>query len=295
MDFGKIFGPALRYPLNSKLFLILFLFSFCMILPVMIHMPTGVEQTLNVSELKAFFRLFVPLWIISFFVGNFLAAFFFDSASRYLPKMKYGKLKDSFESAKKRYFSLLATQILFFIIVCFVFCVTFLIFGGFSLLTIPFTSLTFGGVPAIVSLGILLGLFIGVVTSVAAVFLLFLSPVVCVVDKLGPIDSLRRSFNLIKINKANTFVFGIILLIIIFSIGFVGVLPSMIYSLTTGNVVRGFNAGMILFTIIQLIFGVYTGLFNYSAQVNYYHSLKKASPIKAVRKKVKKKDRKRKR
>ena len=116
MEFNKIFGRAFRYPFNFNLFLILFIFSLCISLPTTIYTHSYTSGTFGISQLKDFFMFLIPIWIISFFVGNFLAAFFFDSASRYYPKMKYGKLMNSLETAKKRYISLLGTQILLFIV-----------------------------------------------------------------------------------------------------------------------------------------------------------------------------------
>ncbi|MCK4635115.1 MAG: hypothetical protein KAT37_04535 [Candidatus Aenigmarchaeota archaeon] len=261
MEFSKIFGKAFRYPLNLKLFFILFVFSFCITIPTMIYMPTQGLETFSVSEIKAFFGFLVPLWLVSFFVGNFLAAFYFDSASRYSSKMKYGKLKDSFETTKKRYLPLLATQILFFIILG----IVFLVFGGFSMLSFYMV------LPSI----FLVGIFIGVLAIVVVAFFLFFCPVACVLDKLGPVDSLKTSFKFVKVNKINTFVFCLILFIVVFFIGLLGSFPSTLYYITTGSVTYGLTAENLLFTIINIIFGAYTGLFAYSAQVNYYHYLKK--------------------
>jgi|GEM_PF-2241529 len=256
MDFGNVFGKAFSYPLNLKIILILFIYTLFITLPVTLYSPTFTGKTPTLSELKAFFNLFIPLWAISFFVGNFLAAFFYDSASRYSQKMKYGKLKDSYEKAKSRYLPLLATQILLFLIVILV----FFVFGGFSFVFIFFN------LPVI----FLIGLLIGISAAVIAAFFLFLSPFFCVLDKSGPVDSLKKSFKLIKINKLNTFIFWIILFIVVIFIGMIGSLPSVFYSIEYQSL-----TGKILLTIIQLIFGAYSGLFVYSAQVNFYHSLNK--------------------
>ena len=75
--------------------------------------------------------------------------------------MKYGKLTDSFEATKKRYFPLLATQLLFFITLC----IVFLVFGGFSILSL------YMGLSSI----FLVGIFIGSLAIAVAAFFLFFS------------------------------------------------------------------------------------------------------------------------
>jgi hypothetical protein len=264
MDFDKIFNKAFRYPLNLNLFLILFIFSLFASLPTTVYNYSYIPEAFSISQLKELLMLFIPIWIISFFVGNFLAAFFFDSASRYFPKMKHGKLKDSFKTAKKRYISLLGTQILFFIILAFI----FLFLSG---LFIVFLFVN----PTIFLFGILIGALAAVITA----FFLFFCSIACVLDKLNPVDSLKRSFNLVKVNKLNTLVFWIILIIIAIIIGFIGALPSLIYSFSMGSNLQSLNSKFLFFVIIQFIFGTYLGLFIYSAQVNYYRSLKKETKL----------------
>src|SRR4030042_5510593 len=107
MDFQKIFGKAFRYPLNLKIFTIFFIFSLFMTVPPIMYAPSGGMQTMQ--EIVDLFTFLIPFWVISFFIGSFMAAFFYDNASRYRDG-KSGKLSESLKTAKKRYFPLLGTQ-----------------------------------------------------------------------------------------------------------------------------------------------------------------------------------------
>ncbi|UCG95547.1 MAG: hypothetical protein JSV92_00665 [archaeon] len=286
MDFGKIFGKALRYPFRLEFYLIFFIFNLAVTIPVMFIFPYSVSADISVAQLREMLIFMIPLWLISFLVGIFLAAFFLDSANRYFPRSGYGKIKDSFNTAKKRYLPLLGTKILFFIVLGLV----MIVFGGaflLPLLCLPFHPLML--IPALI---------LGATAVIIAAFLLFLSPVACVLDKLGPVDSLKRSFNLVRVNKINTFGFLVILLILAILISLIGSLPSIIYSLVTRNLVYGLTVENFLFTIIQLLFGSYVGMISISSQANFYQSLKKDTKgfSRAVKKrKTKKKRRKKKR
>ena len=190
-------------------------------------------------------------------MGNLLAAFYFYDASKYFPRMKYNKIGKSFEYAKKRYIPLLETQILLFVVsVSF-----FFIFGGFTLFAF------FDVFP----MSYVIGIIPGIIALLLISFFLFLSPIVCVVEKKSPMDSLKGSMKVIKKNKANTFIVLLLIFVISLSISVIGSLPSSIYSFYT----TGITTISIVLTAFELLFGTYAGLFSYSAQVNYYLSIKK--------------------
>lgn len=257
MDFQRIFGTAFRYPIHLKIFIIIFVFSLFMTVPPVFYAPSGRLET--VQELFNFFNFMVPFWIISFFVGSFLAALFYDSASRYYPKMKYGNIKESLSTAKKRYVPLLGTQILLFFMVAVVFAA--FLAGPFILILL--------GVPSETLL--LVGILLGISSLVLMVFFLFLGPFVCVLDGLGPFDSLKKSYYLVKGNKMNTFVFWLILLFVVLIISFLGSLPSSVYAVMGGGTFSSLGMVLVLF---QVILSSYSVLFAYSANVNFYTTLK---------------------
>ncbi len=270
MDFGKIFGRAFRYPLNYRIFSIIFVYNFFVTLPTLFFAPPG-NGALTFSEFKSLMYIFVPLWIVSFFVSNFLAVFYFHNSSKYFKNMKYFNLGKSYKAAKERYFPFLITQILILAIML----ISFLFFVGLFFL------------PALFGLSnnfsVIFGIIIGLISLFIIGFFIFLSPVVCLLEKKNPLDSLKKSFDLIKVNKSVTFVFWIVLIMFMLLISFIGSVPEALYSYFTGREI-------FIFSLVQILFTSYTGLFSYSSQVNFYLSIsKKVSKRKHKKKKTKKK------
>lgn len=262
MDFQKIFGTAFRYPLNMKIFTVFFVFNLFMTVPPILYAPSSQIQTMQ--EIVNMFMFLVPFWIISFFIGSFVAAFFYDSASNYYHKTKYGKFSESLGTAKKRYVPLLGTQILFFLIVA-------IVFAAFAAGPLMLTLAGF-------SFGVLLftGLLLGLSAAVVLAFFLFLCPLACVLGGFGPFESLKKSYSLVRVNKAGVLAFGLILFLVVFIIGIAGSIPSSTYTVSGGETLSATGFVLILF---QVLFSSYVGLFVYSASVNLYTSLSEGAKV----------------
>ncbi len=268
MDFEKIFKTAIRYPFDWRIFSIYFIFNFLISFPIWISL--GTTQMSTMEGISSYFGLLVPLWIISFFVGTFIIGFYYDNSSRFFPRMKRTAIKKSLEVAKKRYIPLLGTQFLLSVVF---FCV-FFVFGGFSLLPV-LSGASFD------TASVLIGSLIGSAALLVALFFLFLTPFACVLDKLNPIRSIKKSFSMINKNKMDTFAFLILLLIINYIISFIGMIPIFVYEMFYEAVT--FN--MFPFFLFQTFFSVLSYLFAISSITNFYLTLKGAN----VKKKKKRK------
>jgi len=226
-----------------------------------------------------YFGLVVPLWILSLFVGTFIIGIYYDNASRFFPRMKPASIKKSLVVAKKRYIPLLGIQILLSIIF---FCV-FFVFGGFSIFSILSGNFDVASV--------LIGVLTGVTALLITSFFLFLTPFACVLDKLDPLKSLKKSFNLVNKNKMDTFAFLILMMIGYYIISFIGTIPKLVYTLLQKSTVYSFN--MFPFFLFQLVFSVIAFLFVISSITNFYIILK-GKKTKVHKKKTGKKIKKRK-
>ncbi|MCD6478220.1 MAG: hypothetical protein J7K87_04420, partial [Candidatus Aenigmarchaeota archaeon] len=252
----------------------LFIYTICLSFPMFAYIEYfSVNMSTSSVNLVKLLSFGIVWFVISLFVGNLVSAFYYSNASKYFLRQKYEKLSKSFENAKKRYWHLLGTQILLFLILFGV----FFLFGGFAI---------FSYESAISILGITTGL----VALIITLFLLMVSPAACVIGKLGPVDSIKESYSLIMRNKLNTFAFLIIFFIITYIINLVGTLPLTAYShMLRGESLLNYSIKIFPFFLFQSIFGVIAAMFDISAIANFYITLKKGKSKKKRRKTKKKK------
>lgn len=254
-----MFGRALRYPFNSKIFLLIFIVNLATALPSWFYITSlGLESINTVGGLMNFFFLMIPIWVVNFLIFVFLIGLYYHNASKFFSRGKHAGLEKSFDRAKERYIPLLGTMVLLMVI----FGLGFFIFGGFGIFMAS-TSMVY-----------VLGVFPGIIAVIVLTFYLFLAPPITVIEKAGPLESLKRSFSLLKKNKLNTFAFFVILAILAYIISLIGMAPMWIYQISTRNMLLTTSTWMLPFIIVQLFFGTYVSLLSYSSQVNYYSLLK---------------------
>ncbi|UCC91381.1 MAG: hypothetical protein JSV39_03650 [Candidatus Aenigmatarchaeota archaeon] len=270
LDLGKVFGFALRYPLRKDVFFVLFAVTliFSLLSWFLTGYLIGDVSALGGAGLAEIIGGVVssaiylgPVIIAGWLVGIFLTAAYFDNSAKFF-KGKRKPILGSFEIAKERFLPLLVTLIILGLVLL-------ACFGGFLFILIPTLIAPQTGLIFLVAgvIWILAGLVIGAVVA----FMTFLSPVFCVLDKTGPVDSIKKSWNLIGKNKLNTFLFFIIFFVIFIAVSLAGSIPEIVFAFFAGEIpllsIESFS-----FLVFRMIFTVYLNMFAYSSYVNYYLS-----------------------
>ncbi len=277
LDFGKVFGFALGYPFRKDVFFVLFAVTLIFSLPswfltgYLISYAGALEGT-GITEIIGVvvsYAVYIgPVIIAGWLVGIFLTAAYLDNSAKFF-KGKRKPIIGSFEIAKERFFPLLVTLIILGLVLL-------ACFGGFLFILIPAfiapqTGLIFLAAGVI---WLLAGLVIGAVVA----FMTFLSPVFCVLDKTAPVDSIKKSWNLIGKNKLNTFLFLIIFFVIFIAVSLAGSIPEIVFAFFAGEIpilsIESFS-----FMFFRMIFTAYLNIFAYSSYVNYYLSIRKKFEI----------------
>ncbi len=258
LDFSRIFGTALRYPLRADVFFPMF--AVYTIMNIMLWFM-GEFQSLSLQYTAAVFAIGLAGWIaLIFLIGVYIdnSVYFYS-----------GKRKDilkSAETGKKRFLPLLATSVIIGAIM--VACMG----TGILIMLLSLASL-----PSSVNLVMLLGglgmFLIGMVMAVVLYFMMFLAPVFCVAEKRGPVESVKKSWSTVRKNKLNTLVFMIIMALIYFAVSAVGGLPEAVYTLSLGEIPAVSVQGL-AFLLVRVFFSSYLILFVISSEVNYYRSIK---------------------
>jgi hypothetical protein len=184
-----------------------------------------------------------------------------------------GKRKPIFDSlgvAKERFFPFLLTLIIMMLILL-------ACFGSIILFSIIFVFLGIQAGLAFLIIGVIWFL-VGSVVGIIVFFMIFLAPVICVLEKARPVDSIKKSWNLIMDNKLNTFLFLIIFFFIYLLVILIGSVPGTISSLLMGQP-QTLSVQGLAFFIFSIFFNVYAAIFAYSVDVNYYLSIKKKAGI----------------
>lgn len=274
VDFGKVFGFALRYPLKGDVYFLLFVFTLItgllgwFVTGYFMGDITGMEA--SVADVLGKFIVsvtyLVPVMIISWLIGILLMSMYFHN-SMWFYNGKRKPILESFDIAKERFLPLLLMIIVIMLIL--VTC-----FGG-ALLLIVFSLITQQTLMLIVGV---IWFMIGAVIGVFVSFMVILAPVFCVLEKTGPVESIRKSWDLVMKNKLNTFLFLIIYFVIFIIIWLVGSIPETVYSLLAGqSPLLSFES--LFFFVFRTFFTVYLSLFAHSSFVNYYLSIKKKFAI----------------
>ncbi len=272
VNFGRIFGRAFRYPFRRDVFFLLFAVQ--VIFGVSTWFVVG-YFTEGMGGLEAFGRIvsfiayLIPLIILNWVVMIFLMGAYFENSAFFYR----GKEKGIFESlriAKERFFPLLLTLVI--IILVLLAC-----FGGPLFLVILLPSLamqTGSSLPVAILVGGLIWLLTGAVIGAVVFFMTFLAPVSCVIDRLGPLESIRKSWALIRRNKLNTFLFLLIFFVIYTAISMIGSVPDII-PLLMGSELPMLSLQSFSLTIFRTFFNVYLFLFTYSSNVNFYLAVRR--------------------
>ena len=116
VDFGKIFGSALRYPFRKDVYFLLFAFSLIFGLSAWFITGyligdiggVGVNATEVAGKLISSIIYLVPVTIVGWLVGIFLMTMYFDN-SMWFYKGKRKQILESLYIAKERFFYLTLT------------------------------------------------------------------------------------------------------------------------------------------------------------------------------------------
>ena len=204
VNFSKVFGNAFRYSFSFQRILPFFVLNLIIVgilllllnnLATIIPNLTGVAGIIapSVNSILYFYLYFMVFIIVFFLIKLFFVGVIIDDAKKY-PKKK--KLSSSFGIVKKKYMSIL----------------------GASLLVAVIAGLA-GSIP-------ILGAFLSIIVSW---LFLFIVPFIILKNK-SAIDSLKESYNLIMKNKADVFLFWLLLLVLGVLIFLVSLIPLAISS-----------------------------------------------------------------
>ncbi|MEM5871707.1 MAG: hypothetical protein QW051_02425 [Candidatus Aenigmatarchaeota archaeon] len=273
LTFKEIFTRSLKYPLRLDVFVVIFFVNLIFgILGWFItirvvgseFIPQYLVETLTLETLSKYLILLVPLQIIFFVIMIFLIPMYFENIYHFY-KGKRKALHESFETSKKRFLDLFILSIIFgfIILVC---------FGG---LFLTMYSLLFS--KDIVILGFaVIWFIIGSIIAIILGFMMFTSPIICVLEKSKPIESLKKSWSLISKNKLKTFGFWVILILIYFSISLITSIPDVVYlHLSENYLITASPYYDFIFSIIRIFVNSYLTIFFYSSIVFFYLSLRK--------------------
>jgi hypothetical protein len=274
VDFGKLFGLALRYPLKRDVYFLLLVFSLItgilswFVTGYFMGDITGAEASVAdfMGKLIVSMVYLAPVTIISWLIGILLMSLYFHN-SMWFYNGKRKPIIESFDITKKRFLPLLLTIIVIMLILVACFGGAFLLIV-FSLITQQILMLIAGAI------WLMIGAIIGVFVS----FMIILAPVFCVLEKTGPMESVKKSWNIIMKNKLNTFLFLIIYFVIFIIIWLVGSIPETVYTLLAGQSPM-LSLESLSFFVFRMFFSVYLTLFAHSSFVNYYLSIKKKFAI----------------
>ncbi len=276
VDFNRIFGLSLRYPLKKDAYLVMLAVQ--LVFGIIGWFITGffgrglfgtgaidAETMLVAENALAFFGYILPLTFAGWMVMAFLIPAFIDNSAHSF-KGKDKAVGKSFGASFKRFLPTLA-----------IFAVLGLILlaclGGLILLVLAVPVLfTPEGMALALAGGI--WLLVGVVVGIIVVFTTFLSPVICTLENEKPLASIRKSWNLIKKNKANTLVFLIVFVIGYIGISLAGSAPEIIYTLLYGDPV-GLGPADFSLMVIRTAVSTYLLLFALSSITGYYLGLAK--------------------
>jgi hypothetical protein len=264
--FNKIFGKALAYPFSRKdvllvFFLVNLIFSFLgwYITNTLFNLS---DFSLTIEKFIEVIFYIIPVNIIGWIFWIFLMPTYLENSAHFY-KGKRKPLFESFDASKKRFLPLLGVFIIFglLILAC---------FGGFLLIIYAIISgldLTLIGLAG-------LWFIIGSIVGIVLMFFFFLSPAICVFEKARPIESFKKSFQLVSKNKLNTFLFFIIIILMFFAISIIGSIPELIYGFVAG-LPTPFSIPDFSFMLIRSFVSSYLGLFFYASFAFYYLNVKR--------------------
>lgn len=273
VDFGRIFSASFKYPLRKDAYLVIFAVQ--LIFAMLSWLITGLfAGELFTSEglpvpgnLIQVLIYVVPVWIAGFIATTFLMPMYMENASFFF-KAKRKRLLETLETSKKRFIPLLVLTVVFGLIALACFGGLLLVMAGTSLSETSPSNL------ALVAAGGLWFL-VGLVVGAIVIFMTSMSGFFCVLEKTKPIESLKKSWNLVGKNKLNTFIFFVLLIIIYVAIAIIGALPESVFIILAGQP-QTLSVPGFAFMVIRTIVYAYLFLFLVSAGTSYYLSIKKS-------------------
>ncbi|MCK5022717.1 MAG: hypothetical protein KAS04_00955 [Candidatus Aenigmarchaeota archaeon] len=278
VDYGKIFGHALRYPLRKDVFTLMFVINlfFSVVSWIVTNATMGnvsaIDETMALSNIMNVIVFTIPMAIIFFAISVFIMPIFVDNSRKFF-KGKNENPTESISIAKERFIPLLLTM----------FLVMLILFACFSVIFIPIITATFLGQAIFAVFAGVLSI-IGIVVVAYIMFMLILSSYICIIEKTGAQDSIKSSWRIVGKNKLNTFIFIIIFTVIYIAIYLLMLVPSLGIMILQGNYTDFSVTGLVIL-IITTILGSYSALFTMSATTNYYLTIKPKLSMKSILKK----------
>ncbi|MFH0832413.1 MAG: hypothetical protein V1900_01675 [Candidatus Aenigmatarchaeota archaeon] len=248
MDFGRIFRNALKYPLDLKTFLPLFIVSLLLTIPSVTLMQIEYAYMFSGFTGTGFLTTLILL-IISFLLSTLLVGLYVDNAS-YFPKRH--PLKKSFAVAKKRFLPLLVNTMILSVI----------IFLPITVSTAVFISASSYAPSLVIAM-----LMLAAIVTLVLTFFTFLSQAFVVLGKAKPVDAIKKSYKTVKRCKLNAFAF------LFFSFAVVMVLSLISSALPI--FAGAYDYTGISYYIFEIIISTYSTLFIYAAIVGFYKSVKR--------------------
>lgn len=271
IDFGKIFGVSLRYPLKKDIYLVLFAIQ--IILGIVGWLLTGYvggeiigpDGAPIMENIAPFLVYYLPLTILAWIVMVFLLPAYLENSAHFAGG-KRKPILESLEISRKRFVPTLGVFVIIGLVLLACFGGLILLVASIPIATSPegLTLIAAGGIWFII------GTIIGIVFS----FMVFLSPVLCVLEKHKPLDSVRKSWKLVGKNKTNTLIFFIIAIVAYLAIAILGSLPEIAF-LTFYGEPAALSLESFVFMIIRTLVNAYLVLLVISLAVAYYLGISK--------------------
>jgi len=273
VDLGKVFRTSLTYPFKKDVYLVLFVIQ--LIFGVASWLLTGYlggeiigPDGLPVMEnIIPFLLYFLPLSIAGWFVAILLFPAYLDNSAHFY-KGKSRPIIGSLEISRKRFLPMLAVFVVLGLIML-------ACFGGIILLMLSAMNMTSSEGLILAMIGGL-WLIAGAVIGAIVIFTTFLSPVFCVLEKQKPLESIKKSWNLVVKNKWNTFLFFVIFVVVYVAIAVIGSTPEIAFESLYGLPVP-LSVESFLLMIIRIAVNSYLLLFTVSSMVSYYLGTHKGS------------------
>lgn len=270
VDFNKIFRLSLKYPVKKDAYLLLLAVQLIFGAVTWFFSGyfgiSGLEgSTPQLQEAITFMIYFLPLAVVGGLIMVFLWPAFIDNSSQFFGGKKKTIL-GSIDVSKKRFLPTLG-------VLAILGAVMLACFGGVILILLAQTAESSASTLALVALG---GLWFvaGSIIGFIVLFMAFLSPFICVLEKNGPVESIKKSWKLVNKNKASTLIFGIIFSVIYIGIAIAGSFPEIAFGAFLGTPAALSAESFGLF-IIRTVINAYLTLFMLSAVTGFYHSIKK--------------------
>ena len=226
---------------------------------------TNAAELLPFLKSVVFFAFFLS--IISFFIKPVLTGLYISAADRgYVSKAP--SLSAAFKVAKKRYLSLLATELLIILI----FAATFAILAAIFLL-----PMILFGTHASTAIWLILGIILLVIFLVLLEMFLYQAYVVVILENLGAVQAIKKSIEIGKKNLLKIFIVFLISAIILSLYGVLISVLQIILEFVFGDVLLGSTISQIINFILSsgiTVWFIFVSVGFYNAYVSKRKSTK---------------------